>query len=320
VGPVDAAVHGFDLGLELFDQGVALLQILVETVPLRNELLLPLSEALFLDLDLFGEALAQGFFLFLELGIVKLARTSFAEFAGFHLLGAVCFVVILFRGMDKIQHVGADENGAELLEVAMLLILDFSYTPGVLATLDGPAVAGLDILLGSDDGEGHGSDKTAGMDKAGFIVLLKWGLVDLDALGLNDSAYLLVVSYNEPSNDGDGSTYPLLELQQILWAESIGLGDNRNEIDTRTETLHDLNVKRLQGVAGWANEVKTSVDAKVNLLGAARLLLLQHVGLMLIVKELDNWLPRVSVVDVVSESRSINDGQADCRPVSIWDR
>lgn len=49
--------------------------------------------------------------------------------------------------------------------------------------------------------------------------------------------------------------------------------------------------------------------AQVNLFGTAWLLLLKHIALVLVVQELDNWLPGIAVVDVVSEARGINDGE-----------
>jgi len=64
-------------------------------------------------------------------------------------------------------------------------------------------------------------------------------------------------------------------------------------------------------VAGRANEVQAGVHTEINLLGSARLLLLEHVALMLVVKELDDRLPRVAVVHVVAETRGVNDSEAD---------
>jgi hypothetical protein len=55
-----------------------------------------------------------------------------------------------------------------------------------LATLDDAAIASLDILLGTDNGERHSVHKAAGMLGSGLIVFLDRGLVDLDVLGLND--------------------------------------------------------------------------------------------------------------------------------------
>ena len=169
------------------------LEILVETVALGDELLFPLAEALLLDLDLFGKALAQVLLFLLELGVVQLAGTGLAKLAGLHLLGTVGLVVGLLRGVDEVKHVGADEDRAQLLKIAVVLILHLGNTPGVLATLDHTAIVGLDVLLGTDDGEGHGGHQAAGVAGGVLVVLLDGRSVDFDALGLNDSANLSIV-------------------------------------------------------------------------------------------------------------------------------
>lgn len=187
---VHAALEVLNVALQLLDDGVTLLQVLVQTVALRNQFLLPGTESLFFDLDLLREPLAESLFLLLKLGIVQLTRTGFAKLAGFHLLCAVGLVVDLLRGVDEVEHVSPDEDGAELLEIAVLLILHFGHTPCILTALDGAVVAGLNILFGSNDRERHGRDQAASVLQARLVILLqRWG-VDLDALCLNDSSYL----------------------------------------------------------------------------------------------------------------------------------
>jgi len=44
-------------------------------------------------------------------------------------------------------------------------------------------------------------------------------------------------------------------------------------------------------VTGWADEVKAGMNAEIDLLRATRLLLLEHVGLVLIVEKLNDGLP-----------------------------
>jgi hypothetical protein len=286
------------------------LEILVQAIALGNQLLLPLPEPLLLNLDLLGEALAERFLLFLELGVVQLPRASLAKLPGLHLLRAVGFVVVLLGGVDQIEHMSADQDGAELLKVAVLLVLDFGHTPSVLAALDGAAVVGLDVLFGTDNGEGHGIDEAAGVLHGGSVVVLERRGVDLDALGVDDLAHLLLVSIC--LENSRRTTYPLLELEQVCRAQSVGLGYHGNQVDARAQLLHDLNVEGLQGVARGADEVQTGVDTEVNLVCAARLLLLQHVRLVLVVEELDDGLPRVAVVDVIAEARGVDYGEADC--------
>ena len=107
-------------------------------------------------------------------------------------------------------------------------------------------------------------------------------------------------------------SYPLLELCEVVRCEGVSLGDDGDQVDASTELLHDFNVHRLEAVTGGANEVQAGVHTEINLLGSARLLLLKHVALMLVVEELDDRLPRVAVVHVVAETRSVNDRKADC--------
>ena len=296
-------------------RGVGSLQILVEAVALGDELLLPLAETLLLDLDLLGEALAQVLFLLLELGVVQLAWAGLAELAGLHLLGTVGLVVRLLGGVDEVEHVSADQDGTELLEVAVVLVLNLSNTPGVLTTLDNTAVVGLDVLLGTNHGERHGSHQAAGVGSGVLVILLdRWG-VDLDALGLNDTADLekgqLARLIQGRHSTPPGYTHSLLVTEQITVAEGVGLSNNGDQVDARAQALHDLDVEGLQGVSGGADEVQTGVHTHVDLVGTAGLLLLEHVRLMLVIQELDNGLPGVTVVDIVSEAGGINNGQAN---------
>lgn len=94
--------------------------------------------------------------------------------------------MLLLGGVDKVEHVGSDQDRSELLEVAVVLVLDLGDTPGVLATLDDAAVTGLDILLRANDSKRHGVHEAAGVLSGGFIILLDRRLVDLDVLGLNN--------------------------------------------------------------------------------------------------------------------------------------
>jgi hypothetical protein len=102
----------------------------------------------------------------------------------------------------------------------------------------------------------------------------------------------------------------MLESGEVSWAQSVSLGDDRNEIDTGAETLHDLNIKRLESMPGGSYEVKAGVNTEVNLVDSAGLLLLKHIRLMLIIEELNNWHPRVPIVHIIAKSGCVDDGQA----------
>lgn len=301
-----AALHLFELRLELLNLGVRRLKVLVEAVSLGDELLLPLSEALLLNLNLLGETLAQSLFLLLVLGVVQLARSGFAELAGLHLLGTVGFVVEFLRCVDEIQHVGSDHDRTQLLEIAVFLVLNLSNTPRVLSALDNATIGSLHVLLGADHGEWHGSQEASRMLGSGFIVLLDRWLVDLDVLGLDDGSdlgsFLLVMKMRQ----GSDFAYLRLELSKISWAQSIGLGNDRNKVNSRAESLHNFNIQRLQSVASRADKVQASMDTKVNLILTTGLLLLKHVRLMLIIQEFNDGHPRIPVVDIVAKSRSVD--------------
>ena len=64
-------------------------------------------------------------------------------------------------------------------------------------------------------------------------------------------------------------------------------------------------------VARRADEVQARMNTEVDLVLATGLLLLKHVGLVLVIEKFDNGHPRIPVVDVVAETRSVDNGQAD---------
>jgi hypothetical protein len=65
------------------------------------------------------------------------------------------------------------------------------YTPEVLAALDNAAVRRLHVLGGADDREGKGLVQQARHVRRDLVLLIRRGLVNSDALRLNDLADLL---------------------------------------------------------------------------------------------------------------------------------
>ena len=57
------------------------------------------------------------------------------------------------------------------------------------------------------------------------------------------------------------------------------------------------------------DEIQAGVDTKITLLTALGLLLLNHVRLVLVVDEVDDRRPRVAVVDIVTETGCVDDGE-----------
>jgi hypothetical protein len=169
---------------------VRALQIFVQAISLRDQLLFPMSEPLFFNLDLLRESLPQTLFLFLKLGVIQFSRSGLTKLSRLHLLSTVCFIVLLLGGVNEIEHMSADENRAELFEVAVVFILNLGDAPGILTTLDNATICGLHILLGANNGKWHCSHEAAGMESCVFIILLDRWLINLDALSVNNGSNL----------------------------------------------------------------------------------------------------------------------------------
>lgn len=60
-------------------------------------------------------------------------------------------------------------------------------------------------------------------------------------------------------------------------AKSVGLSNNGDQVDTGAQTLHHLDIEGLEGMAGGSDEVQAGVDAHIDLVSTAGLLLLEHV-------------------------------------------
>jgi hypothetical protein len=64
-------------------------------------------------------------------------------------------------------------------------------------------------------------------------------------------------------------------------------------------------------MSSGSNEVEASMDSEITLLVSLRLLFLPHVRLVLVIDKVDYWSPRFAVVDVVSETGGVDNGEFD---------
>jgi len=96
---------------------------------------------------------------------------------------------------------------------------------------------------------------------------------------------------------------------KVILGQGVGLGNDRNQVDTSTETLHDFNVKRLECVACGTDEVQAGVHTQIRFLAPLWLLLLPHICFVLVIDEFNNRRPGVAVVDIVAESGRVDDGK-----------
>ncbi len=64
-------------------------------------------------------------------------------------------------------------------------------------------------------------------------------------------------------------------------------------------------------MSGRSNKEETSVNTEIRFLAALGLLFLSHVNLVLVINKIDNGRPGVTVVDVVTETRRVDDRELD---------
>ena len=107
----------------------------------------------------------------------------------------------------------------------------------------------------------------------------------------------------------DIKTYTLLEQCNFFIGKSVGLGNNRDEVDLGVKSAHDLNIEGLERVAGRLDEVDTGVHAVIDNVHAVDLVLGIKISIEPLLNVLHDWSPRVIVVDKVTESRGINHRQ-----------
>lgn len=83
------------------------------------------------------------------------------------------------------------------------------------------------------------------------------------------------------------------------------------------KSAHHFHVKRLQRVAGWLDEVNTSVNAVVDNVHAVDLVLSVEVGIEALLNVFHNWAPRFRVVYKVTEARCVDDGESQTDTVLL---
>lgn len=75
------------------------------------------------------------------------------------------------------------------------------------------------------------------------------------------------------------------------------------------EALHDLDIQRLQRVAGGLNEEDAGMDAVVYNVDAVDLVFSIEISIKALFDVVDNWTPRFVVVDKITKARGIDNGQ-----------
>lgn len=60
-------------------------------------------------------------------------------------------------------------------------------------------------------------------------------------------------------------TYLFFEMGTLVGRHGVGLGDDRDDVDFLVQSLHELNVERLEAVAGRRDKVQAAVNSRVGL-------------------------------------------------------
>ena len=210
----------------------------------------------------------------------------------------------------------------------MARVLNLNDTPWVLARAHFPVV-NLNEVFRSDNSEGHQSTELGVFLHSVLVILL-------DVIGevVDGNAVVFNVLHDQ-----------LLGLGQFGGGERVGLSNDRNDVNTGRQALHQFDIEFTQTVAGGCDEVEQNVysvipESRVTL--NSRLLCKNIIVLAL--KVTDNFaeaiqksvhehlsgicvcVPRL-VVNLVTESGGIDDGQGDagsflvqlelCHPVSV---
>lgn len=236
-GQWHAAEKNVHFRLELLDGAVCGLKILVEPVTLGDEVLLPLAEAALLEFDLLGEFAAELLLLLFEARVVEHLDLGLAELARLHLLLPIALVVRLLRARDEVEHVRANQERPQLLEVAVVLVLHLGRAPDVVAAAYDAAVGRAHVLRAADHAERHRGHKRT-------RVLSVRAVDGVD--GRREYGNVLCK---------DHFAYALLERGKVLRRERIRLCNHRDEVYPLREALHHLDVKRLQRVPSRRDEV-----------------------------------------------------------------
>lgn len=115
----------------------------------------------------------------------------------------------------------------------------------------------------------------------------------------------------------NNKTYTLLERENLLVCESVGLGNNGNEVNLGVQPAHDLNIERLQRVTSGLNEVNACVNTVVDNVHAVDLVLGVEVGIETLLDVLHDWAPGFVVVHKVSKARCVNNGESQTHAIFL---
>ena len=102
----------------------------------------------------------------------------------------------------------------------------------------------------------------------------------------------------------------MLEESDLFVGQGISLSNDGDQVDLGMQSAHHLNVERLERVASRLDEVHTGVHTVVDNVHAVDLVLGLQVCIESLLNVLNDWSPRVVIVDKVTEAGCVNNCQS----------
>ena len=142
----------------------------------------------------------------------------------------------------------------------------------------------------------------------GIVIFVSRRHKDLDIIGL-DVLRDLMKAIKRPNPTF--KTYSFLEIGHLFGSQCISLGNDRNQINSSRKTFHEFNIESLERMTRRGDKVETSVDTAVNDTLAMNLIFLFEIEIKSRIDILQNWFPRVFIVDGIAESGCVDDRELE---------
>lgn len=102
----------------------------------------------------------------------------------------------------------------------------------------------------------------------------------------------------------------MLESSDFLISERVCFGNDWNEVDLGVESAHDFDVKRLERMSSRLDKVYTRVHTIVDNVHAVDLVFCVKIRIKPLLNVLDDWSPGIIVVNKVTKTRRVYNGQS----------
>lgn len=109
----------------------------------------------------------------------------------------------------------------------------------------------------------------------------------------------------------------MLESGDLLISHCISLSNNWNQVDLRVQSAHDLNVKWLESMSSWLDEVDTGMNSVVNNVHSVDLVLGIKISIEALLDVVHDWSPGLVVVDEITKAWSVDDSQPQAHAVFL---